>query len=272
MVRVLYVLVAAWLAFCGCSASVARAQSARTLTYDARIEPALTALGGLLWVGGEVLKGELAPDACRWCEDNPFDRGARSALRWSNPARARRTSDAFGFAIVPALALGGLVGAAARDDALHGAWIDVAIVLEAAVLSADVTQIVKLIAGRERPFVHALDGARKTQTSYPADNNLSFFSGHSSLAFSLAVSSAMVASLRGYRLAPVLWTVGPVLAAFTGGLRVAGDKHYLSDVLTGAAVGAAIGALVPWLHARGDQQRSLSPSLSPSHVALTFRH
>ena len=54
--------------------------------------------------------------------------------------------------------------------------------------------------------------------------DFSFFSGHAALAFS---------TLGGPRLA-----IGLPLAISTGGLRVAAGKHYLTDVLMGAAVGA----------------------------------
>jgi membrane-associated phospholipid phosphatase len=52
----------------------------------------------------------------------------------------------------------------------------------------------------------------------------SFYSAHTALAFS---------TLGGARLA-----ISLPLAIGTGGLRVAAGKHYLTDVLTGAAIGA----------------------------------
>jgi membrane-associated phospholipid phosphatase len=54
--------------------------------------------------------------------------------------------------------------------------------------------------------------------------DFSFYSAHTALAFS---------TLGGPRLA-----VSLPLAISTGGLRVAGGKHYLTDVLVGAGVGA----------------------------------
>jgi membrane-associated phospholipid phosphatase len=36
-------------------------------------------------------------------------------------------------------------------------------------------------------------------------------------------------------------------ATLTGISRVAADRHYLTDVITGAAVGTFSGAVVPWL-------------------------
>ena len=99
----------------------------------------------------------------------------------------------------------------------------------------------------KRPFVHALPESEKDGTAHPSDNNLSFYSSHTSMAFSMAVAAGTVATMRGYRAAPYVWALGVPLAFLAGYLRVAADRHYLSDVLVGAAVGSAFGALTPWL-------------------------
>ncbi len=52
--------------------------------------------------------------------------------------------------------------------------------------------------------------------------------------------------MRGYRLASVVWATSLPMAAATGYLRIAADKHYLTDVLTGALIGSAVGFLVPF--------------------------
>lgn len=105
----------------------------------------------------------------------------------------------------------------------------------------------KFTVGRERPFVHVLPADEKSRTAHPSDNNLSFFSGHTTLAFAVATSSGTIASMRGYRLAPAVWAAGMSLAALSGYLRIAGDRHYLTDVLAAAAVGSAFGVGVPLL-------------------------
>ena len=64
------------------------------------------------------------------------------------------------------------------------------------VLAGTVNFLVKALVGRERPFVHALPDAEKDRTADPDDNNLSFYSGHSTLSMSLAVSAGQVASMR----------------------------------------------------------------------------
>ena len=117
----------------------------------------------------------------------------------------------------------------------------------------------KFTAGRERPFVHALPADQKPLTARPADNNVSFYSSHTSFAFSLAVSTATVASMRHYRWAPVIWGVGLVSAAAVGYLRIAADQHYFTDVLVGAAAGSAIGFAVPYGFHRGAGALAVSP-------------
>lgn len=49
-----------------------------------------------------------------------------------------------------------------------------------------------------------------------------------------------------------MWGLGLGAAVTAGWLRIAGDKHYFTDVLTGALVGSAIGFGMPYLlHRRG---------------------
>src|SRR5205814_2039745 len=103
-------------------------------------------------------------------------------------------------------------------------------------------QIVKFEVARERPDVH--HGRAKGSP----EDNLSFFSGHTTWSFAAATASGTVASLRGYRGAPAVWAGSLAFAAFTGYLRIGADRHWLSDVVTGAAVGAIAGVVLPRLH------------------------
>lgn len=54
----------------------------------------------------------------------------------------------------------------------------------------------------------------------------------------------------GSRLIVPVWLIAEALATTTAALRVAADKHFITDVLTGAAVGSALGLLIPYLHQR----------------------
>src|SRR5690606_13769862 len=110
---------------------------------------------------------------------------------------------------------------------------------------------VKFAAGRERPFVHVLPEAEKATTEKPNDNNLSFYSGHASFGFTIAVAAGTVAALRGYRHRWLVWALGLPVAFSLPVLRMVADKHYVTDVATGAILGAATGFALPYfLHGR----------------------
>jgi membrane-associated phospholipid phosphatase len=230
----------------------------RQLRYDTAVDGAVTALGGALWVTSELLKGELAPASCRWCDRsadgteslNALDASARSGLRASPGAGPELASNFVGFLGLPTLMLGSDALLAQRDGRLSAWPADALVIAEAAVLAADLNQAIKFAFGRERPFVHALPEEQKGATAQPADNNLSFFSGHTTLAFALVTATGTVATMRGYGTAPAIWVVGVPMAALTGYLRIAADKHYLSDVLTGALAGSAMGFAIPFLFHR----------------------
>ena len=190
------------------------------------------------------LKGVIVPDHCRWCEPNGFDAGVRTALRWDRVHLANTLSNVTGYLGNPAFAVGVLAASSDRDGRRF--YDDVAPVLQAGIVTGVVNWVGKAIAGRRRPFA-AYDA---TPVRAKSDIDTSFFSGHSALAFSMATASGTVASLRGYRSAPALWIGGLSLATATGYLRIAGDAHYATDVIAGAAIGAAIGVAIPLLFHR----------------------
>ena len=207
-------------------------------------------VGGVGYIVSETaLKPYLAPSTCRWCNPTSYDITVRNALRWHDPAPAVTLSNVYGFVVAPVVGLGltMLASSGYRGDHL-GRWLDDAIpVIEAGVLSGVVNQIVKFSVGEQRPFVHFGDPNRPHQL----DDDVSFYSGHTTLAFALATSAGLVAHLRHYRLEPVVWAAGYTIAATTGYFRMAGDEHYLTDVVVAAAVGTGIGLLVPLgFHAR----------------------
>jgi membrane-associated phospholipid phosphatase len=219
------------------------------LRYNLPIDLSIALGGGAAWITSEVLKSHLAPSTCRWCTPPGIDLSVKNALRWESTKGADIASYVTGFGLAPMAAFG-------LDAAIvisgGGKWkevgVDALIILESIAVAADLNQVVKFIVGRERPFVHDLSPDEKTKTSQPSDNNLSFYSGHTTLAFVSAVSAGTVATLKGYKAAPWVWGTGLTLAAATGYLRIAADKHYFIDVMTGAVLGSAVGVLVPWLH------------------------
>lgn len=231
----------------------ARADSEiRPFRFEPRIEVPLLVVGGLGWLLSEQLKPRVAPTVCRFCRYGRFDERAQRA-RWTQYERAHVASDWLLFGIVPLVSFGGAVAMALHESSPRSALIDSVVIAEALVLTAGLTQIAKYAFGRTRPYVLTQREERRDFVASP-DDNLSFFSGHTSSTFALAVAAGTTASLRGYQAAPALWAVGVPLAALTGYLRIAADRHYVSDVLTGALVGTAVGVFIPWLHARNAER------------------
>ncbi len=226
------------------------------------------ALGALAADG--VLQARWKPAGCRSCAVsdqagagagapvNALDESAQDALRWSDPRRAQQASSLLANVAIPVLA-----GAdAVRSTSSWGnAGRDVLVVAEAASLSTLATGFAKDGFSRLRPGHPALAG--QGAAAYE-----SFWSGHTQLAFSIAVSQAMQDTMRGDPAAPWIWAVGLTLASGVGYLRIAGDAHWLTDVLAGAAVGGAFGAGVPLLEKRLVHGVSIAPA--PGGVALRF--
>jgi len=217
------------------------------------VDLSVTLGGTAFWVATELLTPTLAPLTCRWCDRsadgtdqlNSFDASVRSAWRWRDTGKADALSSVFSFGLAPLAGIG--VGAlvAWHDDRLSELPADTLVVAESAVIAVNVNQISKFVFARQRPDVHARLSTGPNDQPTPADN-LSFFSGHATLAFALATSAGTVASMRHHRLAPVMWAAGLLLATTGGYLRIAADRHYATDVIAGAVVGSAIGFGVPY--------------------------
>lgn len=262
-------------------AATAPAPARHALALDWGRDLALTGTGLALWVASEAFfKGQLAPAECHWCDRLPDGGEGLGALdAWGRGLaadtpegrkRADTWSNVTAFGLLPLgmagshWALTGLQPRLAAEDAL--------IVAQSVVFASVVNQAVKFTVGRERPFVHLLDPENKLTTDHPSDNNLSFYSGHASFAFSAAVSAGTVAELRGYEHRWLVWAVGLPIATAVPLLRMAADKHYLSDVLVGAAVGSAFGAGVPLLlHARLPEGVEAQVVAGPSGAAVVGR-
>lgn len=275
--RVLAAAVAVPLCLAGPPAAAQASGQSRPLRWDPALDVAVTAGGFAGWIASELLKGELAPLRCRWCDVDGLDAQTRTALVWHDTDLAGRLSDVAGFVLVPLAAIGFDSMAAAHEGALANVPEDVLLTAEAGVIAADVDQITKLLVGRERPFVHSLPPEEKLRTPNPSDNNLSFFSGHTTEAFALAAASGTIGELRGYRWAPLAWGIGGAFAATTAYLRIAADKHWLTDVVVGIVVGVGIGVAVPCLFhpAVGDAPpgsvaSSLRLSPPPAGPTLSF--
>jgi membrane-associated phospholipid phosphatase len=232
----------------GVCAADESAPPVRELAYEPWVDVPVILAG--LGVTTAINLVEPEHQACRWCERgslNTVDRWFRDHLKSGNPAGlSPLVSAATGLTVLGTMGLNAFgawhTGAGART-----AGIDALIVVEAVAVTLAATSAAKIGFYRQRPYALDIPQAQFDAEPRPVDENSSFFSGHTALAFALVTSAGTVASLRGYRLAPLVWAVGVPLATSVLVLRIAQDEHYFTDVATGAAVGAAIGLAVPYL-------------------------
>jgi hypothetical protein len=128
------------------------------------------------------------------------------------------------------------------------AWLGADLV-RAQLLSQTIVQGLKYSAGRTRP-----DGS----------NDLSFPSGHT------ATATATASVLQRY----FGWKAGVpayAFAAYVGSARIASDKHHLSDVMMGAAIGIAAGRTVTLGLAREKFDVGITPTVGGAAVMFTRR-
>ncbi|HWV39154.1 MAG TPA: phosphatase PAP2 family protein, partial [Vulgatibacter sp.] len=228
-----------------------------------------------VWMGAHGWRKRLPPmsfvrartDARGGERVNTLDREARERLMWKDPLRARFYSNLLANFLVPAGTVGLAVAAGVKGGG--GPLSDVLVANEAMVYAGTISQAAKIYFRRQRPFARfaherppeserpleameaagaddrrALALARANQID---DDDLSFFSSHTSTTAAFAFAVAQIATRRRVR-TPLVFLLG-IAAGLTGYLRIASDRHYLTDVLAGGVVGATVGTLVPrWLH------------------------
>lgn len=236
---------------------------------------------GLFWAGAGAAIHFGTDPSRRWTHENDFDAGIRSGLRL-DAVGARRDADAASDVFL-ALSVGGLPIAAmgtelARTGDCIEVWDMLGQAFEATSLALFVTESIKVAAGRERPFGRdcGIDAPRDARCGGD-DRNLSFVSGHATLAAAgagvtcrFALEREAFGSSRAARIAPCV--LGAASAFLAGTLRVASDRHWGSDVLVGFGVGALVGSLdvlgpFDWLRF---ERRGRSGRIEATGVVLPF--
>lgn len=232
----------------------------RPLAVNWRLDLGITAAAAL---GDLALASSAAkPGRCQWCDTNRSDAWARDTLRWSSPDVAGRASDVIASGVLPVAILANSFFSSRQGGAPEAFWEDTLVITQSLAVACMLNGLAKDVSARRRPNA-GLDATGSA--------NRAFFSGHTTQAFSLATAAGTVASLRGYPSAPWVWAGGMTLASAVGYLRVAGDQHWATDVLAGAAVGGLVGWAVPWVFhrvKRPDARLAVRPS--PGGFAVVF--
>jgi membrane-associated phospholipid phosphatase len=161
------------------------------------------------------------------------------------------------------------------------AWNMTVVNLQAFAFTQLVTGVTKRVAQRERPVAATCRDNPEHDESCGEDDLDSFPSGHTSRAFTgaaLICTHHVQLGLYGGGAADALpCATGVLAAAFTGFSRIAAERHYVSDVLAGAALGTFSGAVMPWLLYYGfgpvtqvTEHSAILPSVSGDSAGLTW--
>ncbi|MBL7997365.1 MAG: phosphatase PAP2 family protein [Candidatus Kapabacteria bacterium] len=201
-----------------------------------------------------------------------FDDDARTALqrqRSSQNDGVMRLADAYGETKY-ALAAGGLLyigGIAIGEERVRTTG---RLAFESLLVSGVITTSLKYVLGRARPF---LDEGQGSFTPFPGlrnDSRFSLPSGHTTVAFTLSTVLAK-------RINNTYASIGLYSAAgLTGLARMYYDKHWLTDVLAGAAVGYLSATWILNIHesnsvqSQAQSQSSFRCFLSPTPGGVSF--
>jgi membrane-associated phospholipid phosphatase len=236
------------------------------LQYNLALDASITGAMGISIALLAIYQPELLPESCRWCTPPGIDVDVRNALVWNDNARTADTLSTVALAVIPASAVTYLLLSANSRGDVNAGLVDSLLVTEATAAALLVNQVVKLLVGRKRPHVFF-----QNDLGYPeSEDNLSFYGGHTSFAFSVTAATVTVAAMRGYAGVGIVAGVGFTLSAAIGYLRIAADQHFLTDILVGAAVGGLVGWAIPRIFHSPSPTLSTGAALRMPPVGLTL--
>ena len=228
-------------------------------------------LTGALGVGAFLAYGYIPHSKGEWTEPLQIDLEARRIFRGETLER-RRMADAWSDGTLSAaIAVPFLGDALLLSGARDGDWETAAqtfnIGLQSMAITGIMTASIKALVGRERPYAR---GCRLETMDDPECSRLeevetyrSFTSGHSAYAFTAAGLACFHHSelrLFGSSGDEVTCAMTLAFATATAALRMTADKHYLSDVAAGSAIGLLSGYAVPRL-SRKSREGSATPAI-----------
>lgn len=192
---------------------------------------------------------------------NNFDRGA--TYNWS-PAAANASDILAAVTILsPALL-------AFSEEVRNDFTPVLTMYFQTLILAEALPLTIKGITQRTRPFVYNEDAPLEEKQTQNAKR--SFFSGHTSVAFAMAVFLSTVYSdyHPNSHWKPFVWSVSLLAATTVGYLRYAAGKHFPTDIITGALVGSALGYFIPFIHRNNKSDLDVSLGINGNGSTLNF--
>ena len=197
----------------------------------------------------------------KFTSPNHFDSFIREKIHWGN------SKNEFASEISDILLYGVFVGGIPLSTLYLKNHELLLINLEILSINGLITNIVKHTFKRQRPY--SFYSKKNDEDSYK-----SFFSGHTSTAFAIGTSTAKMFTKYSSIDKRTIWISALGLASATGYLRMAADKHYFSDVLTGAAVGSLVGSTMFDILTKKYQKNTIHDknipkvSYSPNNISI----
>lgn len=160
-------------------------------------------------------------------------------------------------------------GVAWHNSSISGSeWGAQALMLyEVLALQSGVNLMVRSLQIWPRPFMLGSQGGSERSEGQASG---SFYSGHSSAAFAIAVFTGVWFDqvYPHSKKSKWVWTSALLTAGTVASLRVVAGKHYPTDVLVGAAMGSLIGWAIPTLHKQSSSDSTpTNPNASGKNVA-----
>ena len=150
--------------------------------------------------------------------------------------------------VVSDLTLGLSLGGPLLLDALLVGWSeplkeDAIVYAETLAVTGALVSGTKFLVQRPIPRVYAGDPTLMKQS----EGYLSFYSGHTTMAFSALSAAAVTSNLR-YHTGVWPWLITGALGTSVAAERVLAGRHFYSDVIVGGVIGTAIGIANPLIH------------------------
>lgn len=198
------------------------------------------------------------PDEPRWSGGILFDDAARRALRARDPGMRDAVRHASDFTLISNIVQVGLVDGIIVPLANQSPRVAAQLTLinaQAFALDILISTLLFRAVARERPLGRDCRRDPNFDPLCSSGTYASFPSSHASTAFTAAGLTCVHHAYLPLYGGP--WDTAACVQALTFAgatslFRVIGDRHYVTDVLMGAAIGLSIGYVYPWLfHYRG---------------------
>lgn len=137
-------------------------------------------------------------------------------------------------------------------------------------ISTQLPFLAKAITQRVRPFAYNENVAIDRKLSQNVKR--SFFSGHTSVAFAMAVFLSTVYSdyYPDSDSKLLVWGSSLFAASIIGYLRYTSGSHFPTDILTGAIIGSAVGYIIPFMHRKENENFNFSFGVAGSSTILNI--